>query len=39
MYYQNLPEEELKNRIGENYFADYDYKKKALVIPYKYNQM
>jgi len=27
MYYKNLPEEELKNRIGEDYFADYDYKK------------
>jgi len=27
MLYKNIPEEELKNRIGEDYFADYDYKK------------
>jgi len=27
MRYQNIPEEELKNRIGEDYFSDYDCKK------------
>jgi len=27
MLYPNIPEEELKNRIGDDYFADYDYKK------------
>jgi len=27
MRYQNMPEEELKNRVGEDYFSDFDYKK------------
>jgi hypothetical protein len=26
MFYNNIREEELKNRIGETYFADFDYK-------------
>jgi len=27
MHYTNIHEEELKNRVGEDYFADFDYKK------------
>jgi len=27
MYYKNIKEEELKNRVGEDYFNDFDYKK------------
>jgi len=27
MKYQNIPEEELKNRVGQDYFCDYDYNK------------
>jgi len=27
MHYQNISEEELKNRVGEDYFSAYDYKK------------
>jgi len=27
MHYPNIPEEELKNKIAQDYFSDYDYKK------------
>jgi len=27
MRYPNIPEEELKNRVGEDYFSDFDHKK------------